>query len=1047
MLKLRNIIKDYDTGDSTVRALNGITLDFRKNEFVSILGPSGCGKTTLLNIIGGLDQYTSGDLMINGVSTKQYKDADWDTYRNHSIGFVFQSYNLIPHQTVLANVELALTLSGISKRERRARAVHALRQVGLGTQIKKKPNQLSGGQMQRVAIARALVNDPEILLADEPTGALDTQTSVQIMDILRKISKRKLIIMVTHNPELAMQYSSRIIRVVDGKVVNDSHPYRATSAPPPVADVRFNAERLLIAPAKSKRAARASRNKKRSMSFFTALSLSLNNLMTKKARTFMTSFAGSIGIIGIALILSVSTGVNNYIAAVQRDTLSTYPLTIKKETQDYSALLSAMTEVSEMQNQEIDPNKIYVDDSMGSMMSAMSATTSNNLVRFKEYLDQNYDKIKDAVSDVQFTYAFDLQLFSADGKTQVNPTSIFDNMGESFSGVSTMMESVGGLSVLSEMINNQELLDEQYELVGAGSQWPQNANEVVLVVNQNNQISKMALYMLGVLDQSELEDIMKDLMTEGKYDTTPIEPFELSDFLGKEFLLLNTSDFFAKHESATYTVDGTTYPVWYDIREGAFDQEAFVKKNGTTIVITGIVRPREGTAATSISGVLGYTKALTDSILGNNNRIEVLNQQKATPEYNVLSGLKFERIHYTKENIGELIEKVDTSKMQQLYDYMTKELTQNQEFADRLVVTDAETFLGFFNLMSAQYQTKIIDGMIKVIQQKYTDADTRLAPIMSIVSQMTNGVAVTPTNYTTLMPILSMEQIMLTLVGIPDTPATETMPAIPGIPGLMSLCGETVMTSIYGQVTEQLKSLKVTEKIFTAMLQGGFIPDDQFVIIEEMLYKMAPQTDATYETILKTLGDAEAASPASINFFAVDFESKEIIEAFIKDYNDSVPEIDQLKYTDMVGIMMASVSTIVDAISYVLIAFVAISLVVSSIMIGIITYISVLERTKEIGILRAIGASKRDIRRVFNAETLIVGFVAGLIGILSTLCFNIVINLILYHYTEIASLKAVLPIEGAIVLVVISMFLTFIAGLFPASIAAKRNPVEALRSE
>ena len=422
------------------------------------------------------------------------------------------------------------------------------------------------------------------------------------------------------------------------------------------------------------------------MSFFTALSLSLNNLMTKKGRTFMTSFAGSIGIIGIALILSVSTGVNNYIEAVQRDTLSTYPLTIQKETQDYSAMLAAMTEVSEAQNGEIDPNKIYVDDSMGSMMSAMSATTSNNLVKFKEYLDANYDKLKDSVSDIQYTYDFDLQVFSGDGKTQVSPTTIFQNMGSAFSGITEMMESMGGMSsmgfnVMSEMINNQALLDEQYELVGDGSHWPEKANEIVLVINKDNQISKMALYMLGVLDQSELEQIMTDLMTEGKYDTTPMEPYELSDFLGKEFYLLNTSDFYAKREGATYTADGKEYPIWYDMRDGVFDQETFVKENGTKLVISGIIRPREGATATSISGSIGYTKALTDYILEENTKSEILKQQKETPNYNVLSGLSFERIPYTRENIHELIDKVDSATMEQLYAYMTQQILGSEEFA------------------------------------------------------------------------------------------------------------------------------------------------------------------------------------------------------------------------------------------------------------------------------------------------------------------------------------------------------------------------------
>ena len=1058
MLVLRNIIKDYDAGDSRVRALNGISIDFRQNEFVSILGPSGCGKTTLLNIIGGLDQYTSGDLVINGVSTKRYSDADWDTYRNHSIGFVFQSYNLIPHQTVLANVELALTLSGISKRERRARAIDALRQVGLENQIRKRPNQMSGGQMQRVAIARALVNDPDILLADEPTGALDTQTSVQIMEILRKISKKKLIIMVTHNPELAKEYSTRIIRVLDGRLVSDSNPYRAPAKggvlAPQSGVVKIGKRDVLAARKAERQRARATggkHGKKRSMSFFTALSLSLNNLMTKKARTFMTSFAGSIGIIGIALILSVSTGVNNYIDSVQRDTLSTYPLTIQKETQDYSAMFAAMTEVQESQNGEIDPNKIYVDDSMGSMISAMSATTSNNLVKFKEYLDANYDKLEGSLSDVQYTYDFDLQIFSADGKTQVSPTTIFKNMGSAFSGIGEMMDSMGGMSsmgfnVMTEMINNQALLDEQYELVGEGSHWPENANEVVLVVGKNNQISKMTLYMLGVLDQSELEGIMNDLMTEGKYDTTPIEPFELSDFLGKEFLLLNTSDFYAKREGATYTVDGTEYPIWYDLRDGAFDQADFVTQNGTKLVISGIVRPREGATATSITGALGYTKALTDYILEANTKSEVINQQKKTPNHNVLSGLSFERVPYTRENIQELIDKVDDATMEQLYAYMTKQILESGDFADQLVVNSPESLLGFYSIMPADYRAELIGTMLNAI--KASDPTGRqLMPIMTVLSQTTGNITVTGDNLLTLMPILSTEQMMLALAGMPETPATDTTPAIPAIPGLIALCGDETMQAIYNGMTDRLKTISITEESFKLLLQGNFIPDDQFVQMEEMLYKLAPQTDATYASVLKELGDAEKASPASINFYAKDFESKDTIEAFIEEYNDSVEEVDQLKYTDIVGVMMSSVTTIVNAISYVLIAFVAISLIVSSIMIGIITYISVLERTKEIGILRAIGASKKDIRRVFNAETLIVGFVAGLIGILATLGFNLIINIILYHLTGIANLKAALPVAAAVVLVLISMLLTTIAGLFPSGIAAKRNPVEALRTD
>ena len=1046
MLSLKNIVKDYSSENSVVHALAGVSLDFRENEFVSILGPSGCGKTTLLNIIGGLDQYTSGDLIINGVSTKKYKDADWDTYRNHSIGFVFQSYNLIPHQTVLANVELALTLSGISPKERRARAIDALNQVGLGDQLRKRPNQMSGGQMQRVAIARALVNNPDILLADEPTGALDTQTSTQIMEILKKIAEKKLIIMVTHNPELAYEYSNRIIKVLDGKVVDDSNPYTVTEeeAAQKAALIR-----------KEQAESGKKEKKKKSMSFLTALSLSLNNLMTKKARTFMTSFAGSIGIIGIALILSVSTGVNNYIDAVQRDTLSTYPLTIQKEAADYGAMMAAMTAVQDSTITDPDPDKIYVDDSLGTMMSAMSATRINNLKKFKEYIDANYDKIKDYVSDIQYTYDFDLQIFTADGKTQVNPTEIFDNMGDAFSGISTMMDSMGGgaFNIMSEMINNQDLLDEQYELIGEGSHWPTNANEVVLVVNRNNQISKMALYMLGVLDQSELEEIMTKLMQEGTYESSHMEPYNMSDFIGMEFMLLNTSDFYeikdtdGSHKGDSeyyYTVDGVEYPIWKDLRKDLihYNQEEFVTENGTKLVISGIVRPREGVSATSISGAIGYTKDLTDYILDRNTESKVIVQQKATPDHNVLTGLSFERIPYTRENIQELIDKVDDATMEMLYEYMTQEILNNEEFAGQLVVNSPETFLGFFSIMPLENQKQILGTMLD-IALKADPTGESLKPILGMVS-MTSGVQVEASNYIKLMDILSVEEIMLTLVG---TQADPNNPIIPATPGLIALCGETAMQGIYAGVTESLKTLRITEESFTLLLQGNFIPDEQFAEMEEMLYKLAPQTDATYDKVLKELGDSEKASPASINFYAVDFESKEKIEQFIAEYNNSVEEADKLQYTDMIGIMMSSVTTIINAISYVLIAFVAISLVVSSIMIGIITYISVLERTKEIGILRAIGASKKDIRRVFNAETLIVGFVAGMIGILATLFFNVIINIILFQLTEIVNLKAALPVVGAIALVVISMFLTWIAGLFPAGFAAKRNPVEALRSE
>ena len=1021
MLVLKNITKNYAAGDTSVAALRGVSVDFRQSEFVSILGPSGCGKTTLLNIIGGLDRYTSGDLVINGKSTKDFRDGDWDTYRNHSIGFVFQSYNLIPHQSVLSNVELALTLSGVSKAERRRRAREALEKVGLGDQLHKKPNQMSGGQMQRVAIARALVNDPDILLADEPTGALDTETSVQIMELLKEISHDKLIIMVTHNPELAEKYSSRIIRVLDGKITGDTNPYDATEDEKKV---------------QATREVKKKRERKPSMSMLTALSLSFNNLLTKKGRTFMTSFAGSIGIIGIALILALSTGINSYIALVQEDTLSTYPLTLQTETQDLSAMLGAMTDVKDGTDYS-DSDKIYVDDSLGTMASAMRATVSNNLTAFKAHLEENYNDIADAVSDVQYTYDFDLQVFTSDGKTQISPTTVFENMGDAFSGVGEMMKAsgMGGMSILSEMIDNQELLDQQYEVVAG--EWPNAADEVVLVISDNNQISKMTLYMLGVLDQSELEDIMKSLMTEGEYEVEEIEPYSYDDFLNMTFRLLNTADFYEKVEDSVYTVDGKEYPVWRDLRglPALYDQESFVTTHGTELKIAGIIRPREGVTATSISGAIGYTKALTERILEQNAESEVINQQKATPDHNVLTGLKFERTVYTKENIGELIRTIDSATMDTIYSMMTARV--KDIYAQNPPVTDATSFLGFVSFMSNEELSLLLGQMLPIAQQ--TDP-AGVAALCNVLSGSMQNVTVTPDNLVKLLPSMSETERMMVFAGVP---ASEQMPV--EIKGLNALCGEQAMTSVYGYMNEQIMQMEVNEDTFLILLQ--MMDDAQFTETQNTLYSMAPQTDATYDSTLKLLGDAEMASPASINFYARDFASKEVVEDFIKAYNDSVDEIDQIRYTDLVGIMMSSVTTIINVISYVLIAFVSISLVVSSIMIGIITYISVLERTKEIGILRAMGASKKDISRVFNAETFIIGLTAGLIGTLGTALLCIPINAIVRHLTGIPQLTAYLPWQAAIILMLISMALTIVAGLIPSRVAAKKDPVVALRTE
>ncbi len=1071
MLQLRYISKTYETGSSSVKALSGVSIDFRESEFVSILGPSGCGKTTLLNIIGGLDRYSDGDLLINGKSTMDFSDSDWDTYRNHSVGFVFQSYNLIPHQSVLSNVELALTLSGVSKAERRRRATEALQRVGLGDQLHKKPNQMSGGQMQRVAIARAIVNDPDILLADEPTGALDTATSIQIMEILAEIAKDKLVIMVTHNPELAEAYSTRIVRLRDGEVTDDSRP---------------------LDPDEGKTVVRQSsvkKGKKTSMSFLTALSLSLNNLMTKKGRTFMTSFAGSIGIIGIALILALSNGINAYIALVQEDTLSTYPLTILAQTQDMSAMMGVLTSVSDTSDYR-DSGKIHVDDSMGSMMSAMNQVRKNDLETFKKHIDKHYDELKPYLSALQYTYDFDLQVYSGDGKTQVNPTTIFDNMGEAFSGVTGLMDMSGmSFSAMSEMIDNRELLEQQYEVVAG--EWPTEANELVLVISKNNQISKMTLYMLGVLDQGEIADIMADLIEDGaNYDTTPMKPYEYSDFVGMTFRLLNTSDYYEPTDK-TYTVDGESYPVWQkrpelDTEEG---KAAFVRDTGLELRIAGIIRPAEGATATSISTNLAYTAALTDYILAENEASELLSQQKKTPDHNVLTGLRFERTVYTPETIGDLIGKLDPATMSRFYAVMRQMILENPEYEGMLEIKDAEGLLGFYMLMPAELRARVMSSVLEAAKAAGGNTAMLFGMINGMTAEALPGVSVTPENLLSLLPVLPLEAQAVALSGLTKEQAEAA--GIPmAIPGLVDMAGTEAMSAIYARMSEEVKTMEITDEIFLRILGTLDGESEAFRELEETLYNMAPGIDATYDSVLEELGDAEKAKPASINFYAVDFESKDKIEAFIEDYNKNImtyldeykpgwreiaaeqdtaetgegatgtaeAETDedglpaaakehQLKYTDMVGLLMSSVTTIVNAISYVLIAFVSISLVVSSIMIGIITYISVLERTKEIGILRAMGASKRDISRVFNAETLIIGLCAGLIGILATILICWPVSEIIQALSGIPTLAAVLPVWGAVLLVVISTGLTVIAGLIPSRVAAKKDPVVALRSE
>ena len=895
MLELNDIKKDYVSGSTTVSALKGINLRFRDCEFVSILGQSGCGKTTMLNIIGGLDKYTSGDLKINGVSTKNYKDRDWDFYRNNSIGFVFQSYNLIPHQTVLSNVELALTLSGVSKAERKRRAIEALEKVGLGEQIHKKPNQMSGGQMQRVAIARALVNNPDILLADEPTGALDTETSIQIMELLKEISKDRLIIMVTHNPELAKDYSTRIVRLLDGVITDDSDPYTLEDME---ADIR--AKEAAKVKTSEKKIKKSGKKQKTSMSFFTALSLSFNNLMTKKTRTILTAFAGSIGIIGIAMILSISNGIQLYIDRVQRDTLSSYPITLQAESIDISSMVTSMTGNSDSEEHE-DKSKIYSNDIMGDMINTMvKEVKSNNLSEFKKYIENGGSGIKSYVSDIQYSYDVPLNIYMKDtsnGVEQLNPSTMFDSIyGEGATSTSSAMSSGMGMgmfsnsSVWNQLLGNQQVLDEQYDVLAG--HWPENYNEVVLVTDKNNEVDDYTLYSLGLKDPEEVRTLFKKMMVGESYETEKDISYTFDEILDTEFKLVMPTDMY-KYNDVTGTWDDYSKDDKYMTN---------VVNNGTDIKVCGIIRPNDDAVSTSISSGIGYTAKLTEYIIEEVKNSEIAKAQLADTSVDVFTGVPFDNDRNT-------------------------EITMDDVNAYMATLSPEE---------SAQMQA------------------------------MTSG--------------MSDDQIL---------------------------------------------------QLFSASLK-------------------ARTTDATLDSNKSKLGITDLDTPSQIDIYATDFDSKEKVQNINKDYNrlqqDDGKEENVINYTDYVGIMMSSVSTIINAISYVLIAFVAISLIVSSIMIGIITYISVLERTKEIGVLRSIGASKKDVSRIFNAETLIEGFVSGALGIVVTLLLCIPANALIKHLTDISNV-AQLPVAGGVILIIISMFLTFIAGLIPAKFAAKKDPVVALRSE
>ena len=1025
MLELRRIVKDYQTGDTKVRALAGISLRFRPNEFVSILGPSGCGKTTLLNIIGGLDQYTSGDLVIGGVSTKEYTDADWDTYRNHSIGFVFQNYNLIPHQTVLANVELALTLSGISPNERKARAVRALRDVGLAAHINKKPSQLSGGQMQRVAIARALVNNPDIILADEPTGALDTATSVQIMEILKKISRRKLIIMVTHNPELAKEYSNRIISMVDGRITNDTNPCWGGSgsfdAPEYAAkEKRTKKKKLFSIDATDVvkfglngtgfRSSRMAKRNKKSMSFFTALSLSLNNLLTKKARTFMVSFAGSIGIIGIALILSVSTGVNNYINAVQRDTLASYPIQLLAESTDLSSLVRTMMETNENKDANRELDKVYESTIVVDLMNSLNTakTNKNDLTAFKKHLEST-DAFKEYLTAIQYQYDFNWSVLTKDADGAVIKSDAMELINALYGGAmnnsaaGSMMNMggmgssmMGGFNVWQEMLPGigegetiNSLITEEYDLIYGD--WPNAYDEVVLVVNKQNEISDLALYALGLRTEKE---IMEALMAASKgevLDTSEAKSWSYEELCDMEFRL------FLQSECYQQQLDGT----YKDYSKDQADLKFLFDSNlGIDLKISGIVRPGENTSSSILNGTIAYTSELTKYAIEKTATSKLIQDQIANPDVDILTGKPFKPADAAK-----------------LTDAQKKEAVINAlNDAEMDPLTKMALFTALISTPSEEQVKQALDAQILAAGSIQKFAAMALA-------QQTPGMTVEA----------ALEAIQK--AGMDDETLYHTLydPF------------KEVFTQQYAQAKQQEIKDDPSKMMTLAGQAIATLDDKSFASLYDE--HLENYSDSTYEKNLVLLGDVSLDSPSAINLYCDTFEDKDLIAELIEEYNGTVEEEQQIKYTDYVALLMSSVTTIVDAITYVLIAFVAISLVVSSIMIGIITYISVLERTKEIGILRAIGASKKDIRRVFNAETLIVGFVAGALGIGITLGLNVVINIILFNLTGLASLKAVLPPVAALILVGISMSLTLIAGIFPSGFAAKRNPVEALRTE
>jgi len=1078
MLQVKNIQKQYKTGDLIQTALDNVSLNLRDNEFVAILGPSGSGKTTLLNIIGGLDRYDKGDLIINGISTKKYKDRDWDSYRNHTIGFVFQSYNLIPHQTILANVELALTISGLSKSKRREKAIKALEQVGLANQIHKKPNQLSGGQMQRVAIARALVNDPDIVLADEPTGALDSDTSIQVMELLKKVAKDRLVVMVTHNPKLAEDYATRIVNIKDGKILSDTNPY-------------------IIEKEKNQKPIHKNLGKT-TMSFLTSLSLSFNNLKTKKGRTILTSFAGSIGIIGIALILSLSNGANIYIKSVEEDTLSEYPLQIQSTGIDMSSLLIDTNNESEKQNE----GDIAVSKKITNMFSTIG---SNDLKSFKKYLESDESNIKEYAKAIEYSYDVTPIIYSSDTENirQVNPDITFASLGMGAGASSnSMMSSMMSTNVFFKMPKDSKLYENQYD-VKAGK-WPTSYNECVLVLTSQGNISDFLLYTLGLRDYSEIQDLVTQFSSGKEVDTPKdLGTYNYEDILGTTFKLINASD--------CYEYDGE-YKVWRD----KVDNKEYMKNivsNGEDLKIVGIVQPKEGATSTMLSSGIYYPDSLTNHVIENARNSKIVQDQLSKPEVNVFTSKRFDETE--KENsfdMNSLIDidtnaiksafKVDKSKIDLDFGDLNNLLTQNSLLAINIndilskiqfsmsqedikniildLVKGYEEYIqnkpdANINEISKQLteylQTKEVNELINRKIKEFIKENGSLTITQKQLEELMKKILSGYENYVNDNGLVSVEDLNKYIVEYMNSDKAKDV-ITKNISKIMTSQNlEKQITNIMGQYmqnvmgtisknlqTQMESSIKKLSKTMTNAISidenafmGAFKMKMNEEELAELFNSIMNKENVTYESNLRKLNYANFDEPSEIDIYPKDFEGNKAITSLIKDYNTSMKENGEedkvISYADMIGSLMSSVTTIVDTISYVLIAFVAISLVVSSIMIGVITYISVLERKKEIGILRAMGASKQNVSQVFNAETIIIGGLAGIIGVGITLLLIIPINQIIAVIANGVNVKASLPLGAGVILVVLSIVLTLIGGIIPSKKAAKEDPVLALRSE